>query len=391
MGQNTYTGYLVIADISGYTSYVATTELEHSQEVLAELLELIVARFQPALTILRLEGDAVFAHAPEGQIPRGETLVECLESTYTVFRDHIRGIVHRTTCECNACRAIPTLDLKFIVHYGNYIMQQVSGIKELVGTEVNRLFRLTKNHVTQETGWNAYILYTAASLEQIGIEPEGMHEQVESYEHLGEVTIYVTDLHARFEEISAARHVVLLPEDAHVTFTFDFAAPPPVVWEWLNDPRRRNLADPHVTWSAVNRPGGRTGVGASNHCAHGKNGLTSETILDWRPFEYVTSLKTNNKMPDKLIDMMETVSLEPIGDGSGTRAQWNTKLQRLPGFVARAMGKIYIKQMREDYLEPMNQLIQEEQGQAASPPADAVPVVAEGDTAPLGPSDSAVL
>jgi len=107
MSSSTNRGYLVIGDISGYTSYVAKTELEHSQEVLAELLSLIVEHFRPVLTILRLEGDAVFANAPQGQIPRGETLVELLESTYTAFRDHIRGIVHRTTCECNACRPSP--------------------------------------------------------------------------------------------------------------------------------------------------------------------------------------------------------------------------------------------------------------------------------------------
>jgi hypothetical protein len=32
-------GYLVIADISGYTSFVAGTELEHSHEILSDLLE----------------------------------------------------------------------------------------------------------------------------------------------------------------------------------------------------------------------------------------------------------------------------------------------------------------------------------------------------------------
>jgi hypothetical protein len=97
MSSNTNSGYLVIGDISGYTSYVSKTEFEHSQEVLAKLLSLIVDHFRPVLTILRLEGDAVFANAPQGQIPLGETLVELLESTYTAFRDHIRGIVHRNT------------------------------------------------------------------------------------------------------------------------------------------------------------------------------------------------------------------------------------------------------------------------------------------------------
>ena len=363
MSSNTDSGYLVIGDISGYTSYVAQTELEHSQEVLAELLGLIVNHFQPVLTVLRLEGDAVFANAPEGQIPRGETLVELLETTYTAFRDHIRGIVHRTTCECNACRAIPTLDLKFIVHYGDYVVQNISGISELVGTEVNRLFRLTKNHVSEETGWNAYILYTAASLQQIGIEPEGMIELVESYEHLGPVTTFSMDLHQRFQEISEARHVVLDPQEAHGIVSFDFDAPPVVVWEWLNDPRRRNQVDPSVTWSAVTRAGGRTGSGATNHCAHGKNALACETILDWRPFEYVTTLTTNDKLPYKLMDMTLTFILEPIDDGRKTRGVWYIRLERVPGFVARRMSKGMAKQYRENYLVPLNQMIIVEYGQ----------------------------
>ena len=37
MSAVTQHGYLVIADISGYTSFLAGTELEHSQEILADL------------------------------------------------------------------------------------------------------------------------------------------------------------------------------------------------------------------------------------------------------------------------------------------------------------------------------------------------------------------
>lgn len=85
MSSNTNSGYLVIGDISGYTSYVAQTELEHSQEVLAELLGLIVNHFQPVLTVLRLEGDAVFANAPEGQIPRGKLWSSCSKQLIQLF------------------------------------------------------------------------------------------------------------------------------------------------------------------------------------------------------------------------------------------------------------------------------------------------------------------
>ncbi|MFN2221112.1 MAG: DUF2652 domain-containing protein [Candidatus Promineifilaceae bacterium] len=372
MSQNTYTGFLVVGDISGYTSYVATTELAHSQEVLAELLELIVHHIRPVLTLVRLEGDAVFAHVPAEQISRGESLIEVLETTYTAFRDHVRGIVQRTTCECNACRAIPTLDLKFIVHYGDYMMQEVSGIHELVGSEVNRLFRLTKNHVTQETGWNAYILCTAVSLRQLGLPTEGMREFSESYEHLGEVTVYASDLHARFEEIAAARHIVLKPEEIHGTLQHDFAAPPAVVWEWLNDPVRRTQVQPENRWSSATRPGGRTGAGARNHCAHGKDGLTCETILDWRPFDYVTSIQTTEKMPYKLLDQTTTIRLEPIGDGQRTRVYWDYRMERLPGFIARVSIKQFLKMFRQQYVEPLAQLIAEDQAKRAEAAAGKV-------------------
>jgi hypothetical protein len=106
-------GHLLLADISGYTSYVATTELTHSQEILTELLETIIAKFKPLFTISKIEGDAVFAYASETNIPRNEIILELIESTYIAFRSQREAARRRTTCTCNACRNIPNLDLKF--------------------------------------------------------------------------------------------------------------------------------------------------------------------------------------------------------------------------------------------------------------------------------------
>ena len=71
MNNETQRGYLVLADISGCTSYLVETELTHACDVLTELLELIVQRFKPLLNISKLEGDAVFAHIPKTKIQRG--------------------------------------------------------------------------------------------------------------------------------------------------------------------------------------------------------------------------------------------------------------------------------------------------------------------------------
>ena len=149
MEQKTQTGYLVLADISGYTSFVAQTEIEHADIAISNLLEAIIEQLSKLLTISKLEGDAVFAYVEEGKLPDGNTLLELIDHTYLAFRDQAEALSRKSTCPCRACRAIPTLDLKFMVHHGNYLIQNVAGIKDLLGTDVNLIHRLAKNHVTE--------------------------------------------------------------------------------------------------------------------------------------------------------------------------------------------------------------------------------------------------
>lgn len=313
MSSTTQHGYLFIADISGYTSFVAGTELEHAHEILTDLLETICKRIETLLSIHKLEGDAVFAYVPETTIVRGETLLELVESTYMAFRDRQNSILRSTTCTCKACRNIPTLDLKFIVHHGDYILQKVTRNTEMVGSDVNLVHRLLKNHVSESTGWRAYALFTQASLEHMGTRLEEAHVQAEVYEHLGEVVTHSIDLHARYAETLSARRVVIEEDQADVVLVIDFPAPPARTWEWLQDPARRNLWSYGRVWSSGARPGGRMGNGASNHCVHGKSVVT-ETVLDWRPFEYATLQSSERGR----VLAIETMRLTPLPEG-GTR------------------------------------------------------------------------
>lgn len=314
MQKLTQHGYLVLADISGYTSFLAASELDHAHDILRDLLETVVCQLTPLLTLVKLEGDAVFAHAPEARLERGETLLELIESTYVAFRDRLAAMRRRTTCQCNACRAIPSLDLKFLVHHGDYIVQHVSRIQELVGSDVNLVHRLLKNGVSEETGWRAYVLFTEASVAHVGCQALELHERTESYEHLGDVRTFSLDLKARYRELTEARRLVVSPETADAILTHDFPAPPPIVWDWLNDPRKRTLAVPENNWKVVARPGGRTGVGAVNHCEHG-SGVMVEQVLDWRPFEYFT---VEYRQPP--LHMTQTTRLEPISGGTRIHA-----------------------------------------------------------------------
>jgi hypothetical protein len=309
----TQQGYLLIADISGYTAYVANTELEHSHELLTSIMELLLARLGTLLTPSKLEGDAVFGYVPDARVPRSEILLELVESTYCAFRDWQFSTRRATSCTCNACRNIPSLDLKFLVHHGDYLFQQIGSVREMIGSDVNLIHRLTKNHLSDETGWHAYALFTKQCLAHMGLWLDGAHRQTEAYEHLGEVDTFSIDLHRRYDEIINTRQIVVSADEADLAFSVDFDTPPPIAWEWFHDPAKRNLWSPDVRWSVGQRPGGRTGRGAINHCAHGR-GSSTQVVLDWRPFEYSTleSWERGRK------NATETVRFEALPHG-GTR------------------------------------------------------------------------
>lgn len=204
MERKTQTGYLVLADISGYTSFVAQTEIEHAGLALSYLLETIVETLSPVLTIAKLEGDAVFAYLEEDKLENAKFLLELVDQTYLAFRERALALFEQATCPCKACRALPTLDLKLILHHGEFVMQQVAGIRDLLGTDVNLIHRLLKNGVSESTGWKGYALFTDSVLERMQLQKDNLFRRCETYEHLRDVNIYCMDMHVRYEEMKAS-------------------------------------------------------------------------------------------------------------------------------------------------------------------------------------------
>jgi len=199
MERKTQTGYLVLADISGYTSFIARTEIEHAENVISPLLETIIEKLRDMFTIVKLESDAVFAYVPDDQVSNGGVMLELLDDTYLIFRDSANAMYEQATCPCKACKAIPTLDLKFFVHHGEYVIQQVAGIIDLLGNDVTLIHRLAKNHVSESTGWNGYVLFTGNCLERMQADKKPFIQQAETYEHLGDVETYVMNMHVRYD------------------------------------------------------------------------------------------------------------------------------------------------------------------------------------------------
>lgn len=189
MGE-TKNGFLVLADISGFTAFVTETELEHGPPMIAALLEKIIERISPPLEVLEVEGDAVFALGVDGVVVPPANLLEVLRDGFRAFIGHQRELEADDSCACNACRSVGRLRLKMIGHYGPFFRQTVGGRAQAAGRDVILAHRLLKNRFAR--GEN-YTLLTRSALETMSVDPAaaGLLPHDESYEHFGQVECFI--------------------------------------------------------------------------------------------------------------------------------------------------------------------------------------------------------
>jgi len=306
-------GYILIADITGYTKFLSKSELEHAQEILHSLLELLIENTKVPLVISRLEGDAVISYALEGSFLQGGTMLEMIDSCYVAFKRGLQLMVINTTCPCRACQNISALDLKFFIHYGSFGLQPLASYTELIGTDVNLVHRLTKNHVTERTGLRAYALFTRAAVDALGVQEwaASMTAMTESYEYIGEVEIFVQDMQAVWRHEKERSRMIVRPEEAIASLAFDFPVDAVQVWDYLTKPETRALFNASSTSEVENLDRGRIGEGTVYQCAHGKR-VHPQTIVDWQPFETHTIV---DQVPAGMV-AYSTYRLTPAGEGT---------------------------------------------------------------------------
>lgn len=331
----------LIADISGYTGYLAEVELDHAQDILADLMGAVVSALRPGFRLAKLEGDAAFTYAP-GEAIDGSVLLDAIERCYFGFRRRRRDIRQATTCPCNACTRIPDLDLKFVVHHGAAIIQKVAGRQELLGSDVIVVHRLLKNRVVEELAMPAYALFSQAALDAAGLDPValGMRPHVEAYDRIGDVHLWAHDLERRWQEEEERARVFVRLEDAILAISVPTTVPPQVAWAFLTAPGQRMTWQPWVTAVEVRGArGGRRGPGSANHCRHGADAVVEE-ILDWRPYDYVTDL-TILDTPAGPIRLPHTIELEPVTGGTIVHFRFGMPRTRRERELVAPIGEAY--------------------------------------------------
>ncbi len=317
MAQIPETGFLVIADLTGYTAYLAQSELEHAPTIAGDLLETVVGRLDPPFRLAKFEGDAAFLSVEDGRAD-GSLLLDAVEACYLAFRRRLRSIDQATSCDCNSCALAPKLDLKLFVHHGSYVRTTIAGRDELAGSDVIVVHRLLKGSTAESSRANGFALFTAAAIDALGLDAGalGLTEAAEAIDHFGTVTTFTLDLEARWVLDRQARRLDV--GDGDRVFNLDATVPaePADVWAHLTSPELRTLWEGPLE-IVESSPSGRRGIGTTAQCVTGRL-ATIEEIVDWQPYDHVG---WRIAVP-ALGPVGVTADLEPVAGGTHLTVRW---------------------------------------------------------------------
>ena len=149
--------YLLLADISGYTGFMSGVEQDHGVDfsagipaaygILADLLNSVIDGVEPDFSLVKLEGDAVFAAAPAGTLDgHGEQVLAKLATKYESFIASRTRAIPANDHVCVACPAVAHLDLKAVLHRGQSVRQMVGSGSDLLGPAVTVAHRAPQEH-----------------------------------------------------------------------------------------------------------------------------------------------------------------------------------------------------------------------------------------------------
>ena len=251
--------------------------------------------------------------------------------------DRLRDVVHGTTCDCNACVLIPSLDLKFLVHSGSYVVRRIARTEELTGGDVVLVHRLLKGSARDVVGNDAYLVLTRTALAAMDGDAEalGLTEHVEHLD-VWDTDVFIENLQDRWEAEERRTHGMVSPETALGSLGVDLPGTSQELWPWFTDPRRRLEWQEGLT-GIDEFVDGRRGVGTVNHCAHGGS-VTVQQVLDWQPF---TSYTTRDEIDDTGVVLTSTTVFTPDEGGTNVTVYFTCEPEQARPQVEATLGPAF--------------------------------------------------
>lgn len=269
---------LYIPDISGFTDFVNTTEINHSSHIISELLEIIINSDKCDMNISEIEGDAVLFFKDD--IPSISKLIEQCKQTFINFHTYLQQYNTERICRCGACETASKLSLKFIIHQGDVEKISIKDHKKLHGKDLILAHRLLKNSIAEKE----YILITDPfKLDPFSIEIEKMEwvslkEGSETYDNFEETKYSYIPIKSLLEELPEPKPISI-PGLSHNKTTIEtiIHAPMDIIYEnYTNLFKRKewneNINDIILHGNSLNK------VGSSHTCLVGQYSLNIESI-----------------------------------------------------------------------------------------------------------------
>src|SRR5205814_4510805 len=292
-------GALVLADISGYSRFVAQTEVDHSWSILHELLDTMVRSLAGRMDVSQVEGDAILFISGLSTAD----VIRSLEATFIDFHRRLRDMQTVTTCPCNACANIGILKLKFVIHHGKFSRQRLGSVEQLHGTDVIVAHRLLKNTVPSKE----YLLVTDAVLERIPAEMRSRITPHTDEFDLGPISGGYEEIAYLWRSAQQTERKRVLPEEAMVNSEVTVDAPRPFVYKLMLRPA---VMERYLFADGVDAVAGARGedLGSEFHCHHGGS-LVSMRVVSLEPERELTLIA------DQPTTMHITTRLSDAGDG----------------------------------------------------------------------------
>ena len=194
---------ILIPDISGFTEFMTTTELNHSAHAINMLIDAMIKAVGDEYEVAEIEGDAVLLVRKGSPPTRKEILNTCM-NIFNAFHYQRKWMQQHMVCACGACQAIINLTLKFVVHHGPVAEISVGRFVKQSGPEMIVAHRLLKNNIDN----NEYLLIT----EKLFGQEAGLSEQEElEWASSSEEYASIGKVNYRFALLNKARERVPEP------------------------------------------------------------------------------------------------------------------------------------------------------------------------------------
>lgn len=309
---------LYIPDISGFTDFVNTTEINHSSHIISELLEIIINSDQCEMSVSEIEGDAVLFFKDD--IPSISKLIEQCKQTFINFHTYLQQYDNERICRCGACETASKLSLKFIIHQGNVEKINIKDHQKLHGMDVILAHRLLKNSIAEKE----YILITDPfKLDHDSFEKTDWVSIIkgsDTFDNSEESNYSYIPIKSLLQELPKPQPISI-PELSHNKITIEntIHAPMDIIYEnYTNLVKRKqwneNINDIILHGNSLNK------VGSSHTCLVGQYSLNIESIGRMESRDQIVYSERVEKFKG-LRDIISIYTFEKRGDKTYIRVE----------------------------------------------------------------------